>query len=382
MIKIKNKKTDNNDLRLESARTFDEINEHADAWNTLALNAPQQHPVLTHAWISAFLKSCVKEGESWFCLFAFDNNELVGVLPLMVRERRFLGNKYLLLYTPNPPHTKWVDFLFKKEYGKRVVQSFASYLNGLRPRVIKLIMKQIQHSSPTFGIFKEGVYGMYSFSYPNGYESMIPVHGSFIDYKKKLSKKLNRNLRRSNNLLKKPCNHSEIIIKDGRNAREDLMSFAEIEGSGWKGQEGTGIKDKFWRFFEELVHNLGNKGWLEWYFLENDNRKIAGYLTIPFGTSTFILKTGYDEEFRSLSPGSVLTEKMIELIFSTGKYDVINFFTDYKWLLRWNVKRKPYYFVVFAFNNPISFIFTRLPYAIYSKIPLVRRLKTFLSRFI
>ena len=182
--------------------------------------------------------------------------------------------------------------------------------------------------------------------------------------------------------MKKLGNDSEIVIKDSKNAREDLHSFAGIEGSGWKGKEGTAVKDKFWRFFEELVHNLGNEGWLEWYFLKSENRKIAGYLTIPFGSSSFILKTGYDEEYRSHSPGSLLTEKMIEHIFSTGKYDIINFFTDYEWLLRWNVEQKPYYIIVYAFNNPLSFFLTRLPFSIYSRIPLVRKLKTLLSRFI
>lgn len=382
VIKIKKEKKNNDDLRLESARTFNEIDKYADAWNLLALNAPQQHPVLTHSWISAYLKSSLKEGESWFCIFAFDNYELVGILPLLVRESRFLGNKYLLLSTPNYPHTRWVDFLFKEKYGGRVVQLFASYLNGLRPRIIRLTMSHVLCNSPTFDILAEGIHGIYSYSYPNGYASIIPVEGSFNDYKKRLSKKLTGNLRRSNNSLKKLENYSVIVIEDGKDALEDLLSFASIEQSGWKGKNGTAIKYKFWKFFEELVQNMGKNGWLEWYFLETENKRIAGYLTIPFGRSAFILKTGYNEEYRFLSPGSFLTEKLIEHIFSTGKYDVINFFTDFEWLLRWNVERKPYYRLVIAFNNPLSFFSTRLPYIFYSKFTLVRSIRISLYRAI
>ncbi len=47
----------NGDLRLEPIRSFDGLDKYADSSNLLALNAPQQHPVLTHSWISAYLKT-------------------------------------------------------------------------------------------------------------------------------------------------------------------------------------------------------------------------------------------------------------------------------------------------------------------------------------
>ena len=380
MINSFRKKKTDDVLRLETARTFDEIDKYADEWNLLALNAPQQHPVLTHAWISAYLKSCVKEGESWFCLFAFDQNDLVGVLPLLAIERRFLGNKYLLLRTPNDPHTMGVDFLFKENYGQRVIQYFADYLNNMRPGVIRLTMVQMQWNSPTFGVLEEGIRGIYSYSYPNGHVSIIPVEGSFDDYKKRLSKNFIGNIRRSGNRLKRLGNFSVTVISDESDARENLLSFASIEQTGWKGRQGTTIKDKFWVFFEDFVQNFDEQGWIKWYFLNVENKKIAGWLSIPFGRSVVVFKTGYDENYRTYSPGSILTEKMIEDILSTGKYDVINFLTDFDWFSPWKMERKPYYITVFAFNNLPSFFKTRIPFAIYSKFPLLRRLKTILSR--
>ena len=382
MINSFRKKKTDDVLRLETARTLDEIDKYAEAWDLLALQAPQQHPTLTHAWISAYLKSCVKKKESWFCLFAFDKNDLVGVLPLLARERRYLGNKYLLLRTPNDPHTMAVDFLFKEKYGNSVIKLFIGYLNNIHPRVIRLTMVQMQWNSPTFGVLEEGISGIYSFSYQNGHVSIIPVEGNFDDYKKKLSKKIIEVVRRSGNKLHRLGNFSITITTNESDARENLLSLANLEQSGWKGKEGTAIKDKFWKFFELLVHNLDNEGWLKWYFLNIDGKKIAGWLSIPFGRSVVALKTGYNEEYRSCSPGSILTEKMIEDIFLTGKFNDINFLTDFGWYSLWKMERKPYYITVFAFNNLPSFFKTRIPFAIYSKFPLLRRLKTILSRFI
>ncbi len=369
-------------LRVESVRTLEELDAHADAWNLLALNNSNQHPVLTHAWISAYLKTSMKPNMSWFCLFAFDGQKLVGVLLLLSRETRFFGRKCLLLHTPKTPHTKWVDFLFMRKYEKSVIQLFSDYLNDMRPRVIRVTMTQVVYKSPTIDLLKRGIRGFYPQFQPFGYESVIPVNGTFLNYKESLPSKLKGNLRRSNNALKKLGNYDVVVAGESSDARHELLQFVDIEKSGWKGKAETAIKFKHWEFFEQLVQNLSQKNWLRWYYLESDKKRIAGYLTIPFGRSIVILKTGYNEEYRTLSPGAVLTEKMIEHIFASGEYEVINFLTDYNWLLRWNVEQNQYYRIVIGLNNWLSLLSTRIPYFFFDKTPLVQKLLHFRFRSI
>ncbi len=363
-----------------TARDFNELDKYAGSWNLLAFNSPHQHPVLTHSWISTYLKTSIPGGQKWFCLFAFDNNELVGVLPLIANEHRFLGGRYMSLQTPVHPHTMAVDFLFREDYGNRVIRLFAGFLNGMRPRVIRFKMNMVAYNSPSLDILKRGIDQIHSCFYPYSQVSIVPVEGSYNEYKKGLSRKFVANLRRSYSKLEKLGDISFTVINGGADVRENLLSFAAVEQSGWKGRKGTAVRYKFWRFFEELVINMGKREWLQWYFLNSGDKRIAGYLTIPFGRSVFIFKTGYDEEYHNCSPGSLLTEKMLEHIFSSGKYDVINFFSDFKWLLRWNVEQKPYYNVLISFDNPISIIFGRIPSAIFAGSPLVRRLKAFVMR--
>ena len=380
MDNIIKKTTDiNSGLNLEFVNSFDQLDKYADSWNLLALNAQRQHPVMSHAWITAYLKTMVKKNESWFCLFAFDNKELIGVFPLLYCEYSFLFNNYIILYTPDYPHTNWIDFLFNEKYGKRVMQLFAEYLNAIRPKVLRLKMSQIPYDSPAIEVLQRGIKGISFSCYQYQHVSIIPVNGSFIDYRRRLPKKMVSNLRRSENLLKKFGGY-KVTIENGKDVMKNLESFATIEASGWKGHNQTSIKDKYWNFFSEFTINMSKKGWLKWYFLEVANKRIAAYMTIFFGRSAFILKTAYHEEYKSVSPGSVLTLKMIEHIFSSGNLDEINFFTDYDWLLRWNVERKPYYNLVISFNNPGSFFFTRLPIIVYSRSPFIRGLKSSIAR--
>ncbi len=358
-------------LRVEIARNFNEIEEFAESWDMLALNAKQQHPAMTHAWISAYLKACLKEGESWFCLFAFDNDDLVGVLPLLVRDYSFLMKRYLMLRTPYDKHTMCVDFLFKEKYGIQVIQTFTNYLNGIYPKVIRLQMGRISCNSGTLEILNY-LHGISASYYPHRNVSIIRIEGSFSNFRKSLSKKFTGNLRRSNNSLKKFGNLSFKVINNGKESQESFERFTIMENSGWKGAKGSSIKDKYWGFFDELIRNLAKKKWLEWYFLEAGDQDLAGYMIIPFGRTIYIFQTCYNEEFRSHSPGVVLTEKILEHIFRTGKYDTINFLGDPEWLLRWKVDLKPYYILMISFRNPASFLLTHIPYLLYSKLRYAR----------
>jgi len=54
---------------------------------------------------------------------------------------------------------------------------------------------------------------------------------------------------------------------------------------------------------------------------------------------------------------------------------VINFLTDYKWLLRWNVEQNQYYRIVIGFDNRFSLFSTRIIHSVYEKIPLVKKLR-------
>jgi hypothetical protein len=360
-------------LRVVIVCSLNKIEEYAESWDMLAVNAKQQHPVMTHAWISAYLKTCMEDGESWFCLFAFENDDLVGVLPLLVREHSFLRKKYLMLRTPGDKHTQSVDFLFKEKYGNQVIKLFINYLGSINPKVIRLQMGRIAYNSETLKIIKNFC-GLSASSYPYRNASIIRIEGSFSDFRNTLSKKFIGNIRRSNNSLRKFGNISFAVINDGKESLESFEKFTTMEKSGWKGKKGSSIKDKYWCFFDELIRNLAKRKWLEWYFLKAGSQNLAAYMTIPFGRTTYIFKTCFNEDFRNHSPGVVLTDKMLEYIFATGKYNEINFLSEFKWLLRWKMDLKPYYIITISFKNPVSFLSTRIPYLLYTKLPSVRKM--------
>ncbi len=84
-------------LQIKAVQTFNELELHIDAWNQLAFKAPQQLPMSSYAWVLSHFEHYLSADESWVCLFAYDEKELVGVMPLVVRSRSFLGFKFVVL---------------------------------------------------------------------------------------------------------------------------------------------------------------------------------------------------------------------------------------------------------------------------------------------
>ena len=70
------------------ATSLDSLGEHAEAWDRLAMASSERLPMLSHAWVSSFLEHRNLGGAPWQCFFAYQDAELVGVLPLIGRARR------------------------------------------------------------------------------------------------------------------------------------------------------------------------------------------------------------------------------------------------------------------------------------------------------
>src|SRR5215216_6204435 len=79
------------DLRVEIVRDIASLESHAAAWNRLALAASQRLPMLSHAWIAAYLAHRLAPGETWCCALAYDADSLVGVLCVVVTPHLLLG---------------------------------------------------------------------------------------------------------------------------------------------------------------------------------------------------------------------------------------------------------------------------------------------------
>lgn len=107
-------------------------------------------------------------------------------------------------------------------------------------------------------------------------------------------------------------------------APDDLEPVLErgfaVESSGWKARAGTGILSSpaTATFYREMAAAFHGRGQLRLSWINLDGRMAAFDLTLEHAGRLFLLKTGFDEDFRRLAPGLVLRLAVVETCADRG----------------------------------------------------------------
>ena len=134
------------------------------------------------------------------------------------------------------------------------------------------------------------------------------------EYKRSLSSHLLRNLRRGRKQLEEQGRLTVETVDGGPTLDARLDEAMQVEASGWKGKLGTAIQSRAHtaEFYREMVHWAAERGLLRLYLLRLSGRVLTMCLTLQQHGVCYMLKGGYDEDFRRFSPGNILTEALLE----------------------------------------------------------------------
>ena len=358
-----------NNYKVRIITNLDEMNLYGPEWNRMALEAPQQLPMLSFSWVSAYFETRVKAGERWLCVMAFDEDRLIGLLPLVERKSRKFGIPIIELSAPFDWHTVAVDFLCARGTEslcmELILNKLSLELHGWH--LIKL--NRIPESSPTIFNLNSNENWIILREY-DGPGSYLPIEGEYEAYKKGLSSNTRSNMKQAQNRLSKLPDVEYSFINNSINPSAILEEIGSIEASGWKGKSGSAfsLSESLHDFYKKLAGNLAKEGWLEWDLLRSEGDLIAGSLTIKFNRSQIGLKIAYDEEFKRCSPGHLLAEKIIERAFNSQEISELNLLSDSRWLASWKPCSRKYYNVRIYRRRILPFLLSYGPYIIFKKL--------------
>lgn len=131
-----------------------------------------------------------------------------------------------------------------------------------------------------------------------------------------------------------------------------LESFYDLEGSGWKGEEGTAIKcdPRTRKFYDSVAQAAAAGGYLSLDFLELNGKPIAGHFGFNFHGRYFLAKAGYNEDYRRYGPGQLLVNEILNETPQRGLRE-FDFVGPATWdESRWASARRTSY-RVFIFRN-------------------------------
>ena len=331
-----------------------ELQGHGAAWDLLALQSHERSPMLSHAWVSTHLETRVPAGTTWRCFLAYHGSELVGVLPLL-SEPKPLGSH---LRTPSDSQTTVGHPLLARDFAREALGDLLSAVADVWPRHLWLRFRAVREASPLLSPLVHPARVRVTVPWMSR-GSLVRTSGSFEEFEATLSSNFRRNLRKANNRAQRERRVvAEFIGGADAGDPQLLRQFLSLEGSGWKGDQGTAIAANLGlvSFYELLTSRLADRGWLQWQRLTFDGALVAAHLAVQFGRALVLPKIAYDEHQARLGPGSMLLRETLSRAFADDAVDEVNCLTDMPWHRNWAMPQETYSDLLITPRRPLPIL--------------------------
>jgi CelD/BcsL family acetyltransferase involved in cellulose biosynthesis len=295
------------ELRL--IETADELDELGPAWEALA--ASSGSPMQRHAWATAFVGAFGIEYELKVLTLG-SGGEVAGIAPLATRRDGVTRLELVAGEATSEPG----DFVY------RDADALERLAAGVADLGLPMLLGRVVADSPTgealHKAFRRGTlfYTREAAPYP-----WIALDQGWREPEQKFNSDRRSDLRRARRRAEKEGKVACEVISPRREELSPLLDeIFRVEAAGWKGREGTALASDVLRreFFTEFAGGAADAGILRLAFLRIGERTAAVQLAAECGGRFWLLKVGYDEEFKRSSPGTLLMLETVRYAAEQG----------------------------------------------------------------
>lgn len=170
----------------------------------------------------------------------------------------------------------------------------------------------------------------------------IDVTGTYEAYVLGLSKNFRRSLKRAKQYLNALPEVRITFAQDSPDLGNGLEAFMDVEASGWKGFQGTGtaikLQPRLVSFYRELTRTFSVSGNVAINTLNVNGKCVAAQFCLLADDTVYMLKIGYDEDYKRYAPGKHLLDLFIQRCMENSTVKSINLVTDAEWHADWKPK--------------------------------------------
>jgi CelD/BcsL family acetyltransferase involved in cellulose biosynthesis len=177
----------------------------------------------------------------------------------------------------------------------------------------------------------------------------VDLSGSFDEYWAARGKNLRHNMKRQRAKLE--ADGIQAVLEELTRAEEvadAIRDYGRLESAGWKAASGTAIHpdNVQGRFYCSLLEAYCRNGAGRIYRYRFDDRVVAVDLCIEGGATQVVLKTTYDESYKSLSPAFLMRQEALRRLFESGRCKRVEFYGKcMEWHTRWTDRVRTLYHI-------------------------------------
>jgi hypothetical protein len=175
----------------------------------------------------------------------------------------------------------------------------------------------------------------------------VEVSGSFEDYWAARGKNLRTNMRKQRAKLEAEGTPPRLeVLTSPADVAQGLADYGRLESAGWKAADGTAIHpdNAQGRFYRAMLEAFCRGGAGSIYRYSFGGKVVAVDLCVASTETLVVLKTTYDESYKTLSPSSLMREDALRGVFAGGRIRRIEFYGRLmEWHTRWTDKKRVLY---------------------------------------
>lgn len=313
---------------------FDRFVRLRDFWDC-GLKDFVKNPLISGCMLSELWKYSQHFGWQPFILVFLVKEKIIGFAPLRMKSRfgfRHICNLY------HDTHPDFIDDKYRRLCLEKIVDFLFNRLHCESADIT------FEGGSVNQQLFEDicSNKGLFYTSSPmvlsNFDRAIIPVRTSLESFQISLDKKVRKNFRR---LINRLADLGSWQIHSSKLDLQAIRKVWEVEKHSWKSSlKGKERANKDYGLAHVLKGIKNNKESTKFFesevwFLDLDGMPLSYVLVLKYKKRVFFLKTSYDSRFKTVSPGIVLMNDLIERIFKERSAYEIDFITNLPFTKAW-----------------------------------------------
>jgi len=321
---------------------FDDFISASEQWDILACKCEDSFPFMCHDWFKVWLNNFGDNKKLNMLIFS-DEAGLLSIVPLMKIDEKYRGCKIKILETIGNTYSPFGLFIFNSKIYNQANKSIEAFFSCLFKMpdsswdVLKLdsIPEESDFYTCLTNFLTENHLPFIKYScFGDWYQNDIDCTGD--EFLAHLPEKIRKDLQYCKRRLEREGNLEFRVIAATKHLEDHLDAYYGVYGRSWQKQERIGPS-----FHRDLARVAAERGWLRLAFLFHNDVPLAAQFWIVSGSTAYILKTVYDQDYKKYSPGKILTSEMFKYVIDVDGVTAVDYVQgdeDYK--KDWTPKRR------------------------------------------
>lgn len=345
-------------LRIERIDTLAKLEDLKKSWDEFLARCPSGNINLffTHEWITTWWEH-FGAGKKLWVLLVKDEQEIVGIAPLMIGYELYSGIPVRMLGFFRNKHISRADFIipFRK---REVIRELIKYFHDNSGSWDVLRLVNMPKESGNMVVLAEELKKSKLRSFPVEPSNLLyylSLSGTWEDYYENQSKKIRKNIRYYQNQLEKAGEFQFVKEDRADDADKSMERLFCLEKLSWKYTDNKArFSGKDRCFHKSLARKFALTGGLDNRFLYINGKVAGGLHNLIYQNTVYSLLTYYDEVFQDVSPARNIYITILQEYMAADSLLELDFNGESKFVRTWAKNYRTFEAISACNTNPYS----------------------------